>query len=233
VAVCRSYLPIPEVVRWISRAEELGLAVKVHCAGDAAVRDTLDAIEIVRDFRGPGPAHHIAHASFIDPADIPRFKRLNVVADLCPAIWFPCAITVANSAVIDSERANRYWPNRDLHQSGALLAAGSDWPVVGLPDPWFGLEGMVTRRNPKAGYRGALWAEQALDLATAIEIYTRNPAQAMGLGDITGSIEPGKSAELIVLDRNLFECAADDLADTKVLETYFEGRKVHERAPGA
>ena len=121
-------------------------------------------------------------------------------------------------------------PNRDLHQSGALLAAGSDWPVVGLPDPWFGLEGS---RNPKAGYRGALWAEQALDLATVIEIYSRNPAQAMGLGDITGSIEPGKSADLIVLDRNLFECAADDLADTKVLETYFEGRKVHERAPGA
>ena len=230
--VCRSYLPIPEVVRWINYAEELGMAVKVHCAGDAAVRDILDAIEIVRDYRGPGPAHHIAHASFIDPADIPRFKRLNVVADLCPAIWFPCAITVANNAVMEGERASRYWPNRDLHQSGALLAAGSDWPVVGLPDPWFGLEGMVTRRNPRGGYPGELWAEQALDLATAIEIYTRNPAQAMGLGDITGSIEPGKSADLIVLDRNLFECAPDDLADTKVLETWFEGRKVHERAPG-
>jgi hypothetical protein len=229
--VCRSYLPIPEVVRWINHAEELGMAVKVHCAGDASVRDILDAIEIVRDYRGPGPAHHIAHASFIDPADIPRFKRLNVVADLCPAIWFPCAITVANNAVMDSERASRYWPNRDLQQSGALLAAGSDWPVVGLPDPWFGLEGMVTRRNPKGGYPGALWAEQALDLADVIEIYTRNPATAMGLGDITGSIEPGKSADLIVLDRNLFECAPDDLADTRVLETWFEGRKVYERAP--
>jgi len=229
--VCHSYLPIPEVVRWITRAEELGMAVKVHCAGDAAVRDILDAVEIVRDFRGPGPAHHIAHASFIDPADIPRFKQLNVVADLCPAIWFPCAITVANSAVIDRERADRYWPSRDLLQSGALLAAGSDWPVVGLPDPWFGLEGMVTRRNPKGGYPGALWAEQALDLATVIEIYTRNPARAMGLGEITGSIETGKSADLIVVDRNLFECAVDDLADTKVLETYFEGRKVYERAP--
>jgi len=230
--VCRSYLPIPEVVRWINLAEELGMAVKVHCAGDASVRDILDAVEIVRDYRGPGPAHHIAHASFIDPADIPRFKRLNVVADLCPAIWFPCAITVANNAVMEGDRASRYWPNRDLQQSGALLAAGSDWPVVGLPDPWFGLEGMVTRRNPKGGYPGELWAEQALDLADVIEIYTRNPAQAMGLGDITGSIEPGKSADLIVLDRNLFECAPDDLADTKVLETWFEGRKVHERAPG-
>jgi predicted amidohydrolase YtcJ len=227
--VCRSFIPVPEVVRWITRAEELGLAVKIHCAGDAAVRDILDAIEIVRDFRGPGPAHHIAHASYIDQKDISRFKQLNVVADLCPAIWFPCAITVANNEVLPEERANRYWPNRDLHASGALLAAGSDWPVVGLPDPWFGFEGMVTRRNPKGTYPGALWPEQALDVATVIEIYTRNPATAIGMGEITGSIEPGKSADLIVLDRNLFECDSEDLADTKVLATYFEGQKVHER----
>jgi len=227
--LCRSYLSIPEVVRWIIRAEQGGMAVKVHCAGDAAVRDILDAVEIVRDLRGPGPAHHIAHASFIDPADVPRFGRLNVVADLCPAIWFPCAITVANGAVIDPARAGRYWPNRDLQQSGALLAAGSDWPVVGLPDPWFGLEGMVTRRHPTGDYPGTLWPEQALDLATVIDIYTRNPAQAIGLSDICGSIEPGKSADLIILDRNLFETAPDDLADTKVIETYFEGRLVHAR----
>lgn len=227
--VCRSFIPVPEVVRWIIRAEKLGLAVKIHCAGDAAVRDILDAIEIVRDFHGPGPAHHIAHASYIDPKDIPRFKQLNVVADLCPAIWFPCAITVANNKVLPEQRADRYWPNRDLWESGALLAAGSDWPVVGLPDPWFGFEGMVTRRNPKGSYPGALWPEQALDVATVVEIYTRNPATAMGIAGITGSIEPGKSADLILLDRNLFECDPETLADTKVLATYFEGRKVHER----
>jgi predicted amidohydrolase YtcJ len=225
--VCRSFLPLPEVVYWIARAEKMGLAVKIHCAGDAAVRDILDAVEIVRQFHGPGPAHHIAHASFIAPSDIPRFAKLNVVADLCPAIWFPCAITVANKAVI-GERADRYWPNRDLHATGALLAAGSDWPVVGLPDPWFGLEGMVTRRNPKGTYPGTLWPEQALDLATVLEIYTRNPARAMGMGDITGSIEVGKSADLIVLDRNLFEIPAESLSKTKVLATYFEGRRVHD-----
>lgn len=110
------------------------------------------------------------------------------------------------------------------------MAAGSDWPVVGLPDPWFGLEGMVTRRNPKGSYGGALWEEQALDLATVIDIYTRNPARAMGLGEITGSIEVGKSADLVVLDRNLFETAPDELADTRVLSTYFEGRLVYSRA---
>ena len=225
--VCQSFLRLPDVVHWIVRAETLGLGVKVHCAGDAAVRDILDAVEIVRRLRGPGPMHHIAHASFIDPADIPRFKELNVVADLCPAIWFPCAITVANKAVIDEQRAERYWPNRDLHAAGALMAGGSDWPVIGLPDPWFGLEGMVTRRNPRGGYPGALWAEQALDLATAIEIYTRNPAKAMGLGHITGTIEVGKSADLIVLEKNLFEVEPDRLSGTKVRSTWFEGRLVH------
>jgi predicted amidohydrolase YtcJ len=228
--VCRSFLRIPDVVHWIVRAETLGLGVKVHCAGDAAVRDILDAVEIVRRLRGPGRTHHIAHASFVDPVDIPRFRELNVVADLCPAIWFPCAITVANSAVIDEARAARYWPNLDLHASGALIAAGSDWPVIGLPDPWFGLEGMVTRRHPRGEYPGALWPEQALDLETAIEIYTCNPARAMGLGHITGTIEAGKSADLIVLERNLFEIEPDCLSDTRVMSTYFEGRLVHGEA---
>ena len=227
--LCRSFIAVPELVRWIAKTEKLGLAIKIHCAGDAAVRDTLDAIEIVRDFHGPGPAHHIAHAGFIDPDDIPRFRKLNVVADLCPAIWVPSPIINAIQSVLPGDRGSRYWPNRDLHEAGALMAAGSDWPVVGLPDPWFSLEGMVTRRNPKGGYPDALWPEQALDLATVIEIYTRNPARAMGLGELAGSIEVGKSADLIVLDRNLFECPADELADTKVLSTYFEGKVVYSR----
>ena len=65
--LCRSFIPLPEMVRWFAKAEKLGMGVKVHCAGDAAVRDTLDAIEIVRNFHGPGPMHHIAHAGYVDP----------------------------------------------------------------------------------------------------------------------------------------------------------------------
>ena len=227
VTVCHSFLRLPDVVHWLVRAETLGKGVKIHCAGDAAVRDILDAVEIVRRMRGPGPTHHIAHASYIDPADIPRFAELNVVADLCPAIWFPCAITVANAAVMGADRAGRYWPNRDLNAAGALLAAGSDWPVVGLPDPWFWLEGMVTRRNPKGLQPGALWPEQRLDLTTAIEVYTRNPARAMGLGHVAGSIEVGKSADMIVIERNLFDIEPDQISKTRVLATLFEGRVVH------
>jgi predicted amidohydrolase YtcJ len=205
------------------------MAAKIHCTGDAAVRDALDAIDVVRSFNGAGPAHQIAHASFIDPADIPRFKALNVVADLSPIIWYPGPIVAAIMAVVPAERASRYWPNRDLLESGALLAAGSDWPVMPQPDPWLGIQGMVTRRNPDNKTPGALWPEQALDLVDVIEIYTVNAARAMGLGFVTGSLEAGKSADFIILDRNLFDQPADRLASTKVTATYFEGRPVHER----
>jgi len=220
---------IPELARWIAKCEKAGLSTKIHCAGDGAVRDTLDAIDVVRSFNGPGRMHQIAHAGFVDPDDIPRFKELNVVADLSPIIWYPSPIIEAIKAAVPEGRASRYWPNRDLLDAGALMAAGSDWPVVSNPDPWLGIEGMVTRQNPKGGFPGALWPEQALDLATVLEIYTKNSARATGLDPLTGSLEVGKSADLIVVDRNLFEIPSEDLADVKVLSTYFEGELVFER----
>jgi predicted amidohydrolase YtcJ len=93
------------------------------------------------------------------------------------------------------------------------------------------MEGMVTRQNPSGEFPGAsLWPEQAIDIATALEIFTINSARAIGLGATVGSIEIGKSADFIVLDRNVLETPADEIADTKVSTTWFEGRIVHERA---
>jgi len=220
---------VPELARWIAKCEKQGLSTKIHCAGDGAVRDTLDAVDVVRSFNGPGRMHQIAHAGFIDPADIPRFASLNVAADLSPIIWYPGPIIEAIRAAVPEPRSSRYWPNRDLLEAGALMAAGSDWPVVSNPDPWLGIEGMVTRRNPKGGFEGALWPEQALDLATVLEIYTGNAARTMGLDALTGSLETGKSADLIVLDRHLFKIPSEELADARVLSTYFEGELVFER----
>lgn len=225
-------ISIPDLVRWIAKAEKHRMRVKVHCTGDAAVRDTLDAIDVVRSFNGPGngagASHQIAHAGFVAPADIPRFRALDVAADLSPIIWYPGPIQEAIRAAMPEDRADCYWPLRDLHAAGALMAAGSDWPVVANPDPWLGIEGMITRRNPRGGYDGALWPEQALDLETVLRIYTVNAAQAMGLSDLTGSIEAGKSADFILVDRDLFATAPERLSQTKVLSTWFEGRQVHE-----
>ena len=221
---------LPEMVRMVDKSERLGMGLKVHCAGDRAVTQMLDAVEAVRHFRGPTTVrHHIAHASYIRPEDIGRFAELGVVADLCPMIWYPTTFLEGHKAVMGEERATRFWPIAELQRSGALLAGGSDWPVIPVPDPWHGIEGMVTRQNPSGAFPGvSLWPEQAIDLATAIRIFTLNSAAAMGIDAITGSIEPGKSADIIVLDRNVFEVAPDTIADTMVVTTYFEGRIVHQ-----
>ena len=223
---------VPELIRWVGKCEKLGLGVKIHCAGDAAVSQALDAIDVVRSFNGPTKVmHHIAHASYIAPEDISRFAELGVVADLSPFLWYPTSFLEGHKQTMGEARALRFWPNKDLLAAGALLAGGSDWPVMPNPDPWDGIEGLVTRRNPSGEFPGAaLWPEQAIDVATALEIFTINSARAIGLGDTVGSIEIGKSADLIVLDRNVLETPADDLADTKVLTTWFEGRVVYERA---
>lgn len=225
-------MSVPELIRWLGKCEKLGLSVKIHCAGDAAVSQALDAVEVVRAFEGPTRlTHHIAHASYIAPADIGRFAELGVVADLSPILWYPTPFLEGHKAAMGKERAERFWPNRDLQIAGALMAGGSDWPVVPNPDPWDGIEGLVTRRNPSGAFGGAaLWPEQAIDLATALAVYTINSAKALGLGETIGSIEPGKSADFIMLDRNLFDRPADEIADTKVLATFFEGRAIHERS---
>jgi predicted amidohydrolase YtcJ len=227
----QTLMTVPDLIRWLGKCEKQGLSVKIHCAGDAAVTQALDAIDVVRSFNGPTQlTHQIAHASYIAPQDVQRFAALGVVADLSPIIWYPTFFLEGHKVAMGVERAERFWPNRDLSQAGALMSGGSDWPVIPNPDPWNGVEGLITRRNPSGEFGdAALWPEQALDLPTVLEIYTINGARAMGLAGVTGSAEVGKSADLIVLDRNLFETAPQDLAETKVLTTYFEGRAVYER----
>ena len=221
----------PELIRWLGKCEAQNLSVKIHCAGDAAVTQALDAVDVVRSFNGPTTLiHHIAHASYIAPSDIPRFAELGVAADLSPMIWFPTTFLEGHKEAMGTERAERFWPNADLLKAGALIAGGSDWPVIANPDPWTGIEGLVTRQNPSGAFPGvSLWAEQALDLPTAVEVFTINSAKAIGLDKEIGSLAVGKSADIIVLSQNIFDIPADAIADTKVLKTYFEGREVFSR----
>lgn len=117
-------------------------------------------------------------------------------------------------------------PNRALLDSGALVAGGSDWPVSESPNAWEGIEGLVTRRDPTGAHPGALWPEQAITLAEAIEVFTLGSARATGLDDVTGSLSPGKSADFLVLDRDPFRASPTDLAATTVAETWFAGKRV-------
>jgi predicted amidohydrolase YtcJ len=116
----------------------------------------------------------------------------------------PSALIQAIFHVMGEERGRRDWTFKDMKAAEVLMAGGSDWPVIGLPDLWFGMQVMIARANPRAPELRTLWPERAIDLETAIEIYTINVARGMGVGDLCGSIAHGKFADLIVLVRNLF-----------------------------
>ena len=214
------------------RLDALGLTVKMHATGDAALRAGLDAIAAARKANGDsGLRHEIAHAELASPEDIARFKPLGAIAELSPILWYPSPLVQMMAEVIGRERANHFWPIKSMRDAGVLMVYGSDWPsVVPSPSPWPGIEAMVTRRDPYGKEPGALAPEQAIPLGDALAIFTRNGASALRLERETGSIEPGKSADLIVLDRNLFEIAPEEISETQVLETVFEGRVVSSRS---
>ncbi|MBT0963863.1 amidohydrolase [Denitromonas iodatirespirans] len=219
----------------LTALDKRGVPVKMHATGDGSVRLALDAIEAVRKRNGPdGPQHQIAHASFIAPDDIPRFAQLDVVADISPMLWFPSGIHMAIASVIGKARADLFFPVKSLVQAGALVAGGSDWPA-GQPtaNPWIGIEGLVTRKDPMGIFPGALWAKQAVDLPTALRIYTRNSAEAMGLGQETGSIEVGKSADFIVLDQDILQLPVEQIHTVMPQRTFFKGKQVHARPEGS
>ncbi|MCG8441030.1 MAG: amidohydrolase family protein, partial [Caulobacterales bacterium] len=185
-------------------------------------------IAAARAANGPGgPRHELAHAGYVHPDDVPRFAELNVAPDFSPILWHPSAIIRSVLQAV-GVRGERYWPTRDLIDAGATVVAGSDWPsAVASPNPWPGVEAFVTRRNPFEEKEDTLWSAQAVTLEEALRIWTVNGAETIGLAGDTGVIAPGYRADLIVLDRNLFEIDVNDISGTEVLLTMVEGEVAH------
>lgn len=208
-----------------------GRGAKIHATGDAAVRRALDAIAVLRDRHGPGPRFQIAHTEHVHADDTARFAELDVVADASPFIWYPGIMQDSNGRQLPAGYQEAAWPLADLRSGGAVVAAGSDWPCAfPLPDPWTGLETMITRRAPGSAEGPALNPGQRLSLPQALHAFTLAAAAAIGVADLAGSIEVGKSADFLVLDRNLFEIDVTDIHATRILATYFQGREVFSAA---
>lgn len=210
--------------------DKAGFTVKLHAAGDGSVRAVLDALQVVRETNGDsGLRHEIAHAGFIDPADLPRFAAMNVTADLSPPLWYSSPVTGSLREAL-GERAEEYFPVKDLLDSGANVLLGSDWPSITTSvSPWHAIEAFVTRRNPYTNGQETYWPEQAISLEQALDIVTVQGALALQLEQVTGSIDVGKSADFIILDRNLFEVPVEQISDTQVIETWFEGQRVYQK----
>lgn len=218
-----------ELTDWLRRVAEVGISAKIHCTGDASVHAVLNAVETLRGEGFTETRYQVAHGQFVHPDDIPRFAALGVSADISPFIWVPGPIVEAIREVLPRDRADRMQPNRSLIDAGAIVAGGSDWPVSASPNAWEGIHGLVTREDPSGEYPGTLWPEEAITLDEAIAVFTINAAEAMGLAEETGSLEVGKSADFVMLDRDPFAHPANELVRTRVDETWFAGRRVFAR----
>jgi predicted amidohydrolase YtcJ len=218
-----------ELLDWLRRAAKAGLSAKVHCTGDASVNAVINAVEALRAEGFTDTRYQVAHGQFVLDSDIPRMAALGVDADISPFIWTPGPISEAAKLVLPAERAARMQPVRAQIDAGVTVAGGSDWPVSPSPNPWEGIEGLVTRQDPSGRYPGTLWPEQAITLAEAIRVFTLSGAESMGIDDECGSLAVGKSADFIALDRDPFDADPSDLADTRVEQTWFAGRKVFSR----
>lgn len=214
-----------ELYDWLRRVAERGLGAKVHATGDGSARLLLDVVERVRAEGFTDTPFQIAHGQFLADDDIRRLVDLRVSADISPFIWYPGVIPDALAAVL-GDRAEHSQPNRSIIDAGGLVAGGSDWPVSESPNPLEGMQGLVTRADPLGRAPGTLWLEQAITAEEALEVFTINAARAMGLADETGSIEVGKSADFVVLDRDAVAGPADRMIQARVLSTWFAGREV-------
>lgn len=203
--------------------------IHTHCIGDAATRAALDGFAIARAANGPWPGlHQIAHCQVVHPADLQRFADLGVMANLQP-LW-ACNDPILpdhTMAMIGPDRATWTYPFRSLIDAGAPYCINSDWAVTTL-NPFEIIGTAVTREPPrKRGQAAPFFPDQCMTVEEAVLGYTTHAAAASWRGHYSGALKAGFSADLILLDRDIFTCPTEAIAETTVLLTVFKGRIVH------
>jgi predicted amidohydrolase YtcJ len=217
----------PEALkRYVSLLDARGFQVHFHAIGDRAVREALDALEAAQRLNGTNDLrHHIAHIQVIHPDDIPRFASLAVVANAQP-FWACMEGQMRDLTIpfLGPERSRHQYPFASLLRAGATVAFGSDWPVS-TPNPLWEIEVAVTRMPIKDQSVGPFLAQERVALHDALVAFTRGSAFVNHQEKETGSIEVGKMADLVAVDRDLFE--AESIAEAQVVLTLVDGHPVH------
>ncbi|OEJ37646.1 hypothetical protein AR457_31315 [Streptomyces agglomeratus] len=220
-----TFYPPEEFDALLTRLDARGFQCFVHATGDRGIRTVLDSVERARAANGPRDARHqVVHVECLDPEDTPRFRELGVVACMqprhsAPEIAGPGKDWAEN---VGEGRWHKAWPMRSLHEAGAVLAFSSDWNVAEM-DPMVGIYTAVTRR-PLGG--GEPWMPgETVDVETAVHGYTMGSAYANFLEHERGSLTVGKLADFVVLSRDIFRVAPEDIPGT-VAQTVVVGGAV-------
>jgi predicted amidohydrolase YtcJ len=206
------------------------MSVRLHCCGDGAVHYALDCYEkAVKQYGNTGARHAIEHAETMTPEDIERFARLGVIASMQPEHLAMTDVFEENPYLVRyNQRQKKFaWPIKSLMDAGAIVSFGSDCPVV-TNDPFVGLYRAVTRVHNDGKPEGGWNPEQKISMEDALHAYTLNGYYGVKREHELGTLEPGKLADLIVLDQNLLTVEPEKIRSTKVLLTILDGGTVHE-----
>jgi predicted amidohydrolase YtcJ len=213
--------------RIVAAADLAGLGVHVHAIGDRAVRSALDAFAYARAANGVHDnRHQIAHLELVDAADVPRFHALGVIANL-QLEWaeHDPYVDEATLPFIGPVRGREVYRARSLRDAGAVIAGGSDWSVSTF-NPFVAMQHGMNRTGDTGG---PLLPGEDLTLQNMVDAYTVNAAYALKAERMIGSLEPGKRADLVVIDRDIFALPPDAVGKTAVVATWFDGRMVFSR----
>ena len=212
----------------VLKLDSMGFQLHFHAIGDAAIRQSLDSLEKatkengVRDSR-----HHLSHIELFNPEDVGRLRDLNVVANFQPYwAWADQYITELTMPKLGPERSNWLYPIGSILKTGAVVAFGSDWFVTS-GNPMLGIETAVTRKDPLTNISDDFLMHERISLADAIAAYTINGAYVNFMEDESGSIEVGKYADLIVIDRNLFKIPETEISEANVVLTMLDGEMIY------
>ncbi len=224
-----SFIPADALAEIVTALDADGFQVHMHALGDRSVRDALDAVEAAQRANGRSDhRHQLAHLQVVHPDDVPRFGALDATAN-AQALW-ACAepqMTELTIPYLGSERAEWQYPFGSITRTGGRLALGSDWPVSS-PNPMEIMHVAVTRTAPDEPTEPFLPSER-LTLTQAMYAYTMGSAHANHQDDMTGSIIPGKYADLAILDRDIFAPDVGPLPEARVDHTFIEGEEVYAR----
>ncbi|MFJ7309798.1 amidohydrolase [Peribacillus frigoritolerans] len=218
----------PEVlIDRVVKADELGFRIRFHAIGDAAIRLALDAFEeAVRKNGKRDSRHTVEHIEVIDSDDIERFSKLGVIASMQPDHMAASSREVYSS-IIGPEREKNVFLTKSLLNTGASLALGTDFPVSISLNPMRQIYTAITRVDSSGDSQNTWHPEQKLTLAEALKAYTYGSAYGCFREHELGTIEEGKLADLVVLDRNLFDIPESEVLKTKVELTINDGKVVY------
>ncbi|WP_240699213.1 amidohydrolase [Vibrio sp. F12] len=211
-----NYIPPEQMKEWLTALEKIGFSAHIHAIGDGAVRESLDAIESIRK-QGSIKPYTLTHVELINDEDVPRFRQLDVTADFQVGSDYVARHQHQWAEAFLGARRAKAMMNLDaILKTDANITLSSDWNVHDI--------------NPLVGIANSLIMGKTglTDIYTAIDAYTLNAAKSLGIEDVTGSIEVGKSADFAILDKDITTLSARGIAKTQVLMTVLRGDVVYQ-----